>query len=97
MLCWMSLKPLRTSTKYVVKRTTRETRCLIRSIDYVLDINTLEQIYSREEVQLNEIACVELKTTKPLFFDSYSKNRITGSLILIDESTNETLGAGMII
>lgn len=97
MMCWMNLKPLRNGGKYVVKHTTKEVKCLVKRIDHVLNINTLDKIFDREEVQLNEIACVELKTTKPLCFDPYSRNRITGSLIIIDESTNETLGAGMII
>ena len=97
MLCWMHLKPLQINGRYSIKHTTRDVRCIIRNIEYVLNINSLEKIHMKEEVKLNEIACVELRTTKPLCYDTYSRNRITGSIILIDEATNETVGAGMII
>ena len=97
MLCWMNIRSLQINGKYAVKHTTKEVRCIVRDINYVLNINTLEKIHPREEVKLNEIACVELRMTQPLCYDPYSKNRITGSVILIDEATNETVGAGMII
>jgi sulfate adenylyltransferase subunit 1 len=97
MLCWMNLRPLRLNGRYALKHTTRDVRCIVKEIKYVLNINTLEKQQEEESVKLNEIACVVLQTTKPLFYDPYSKNRITGSLIMIDESTNETMGAGMIL
>jgi sulfate adenylyltransferase subunit 1 len=97
MLCWMNLRPLQVNGKYAVKHTNRDVRCVVRKINYILNINTLEKQEEVTTVKLNDIACVELQTTKPLFYDSYSMNRITGSLILIDESTNETMGAGMIL
>jgi sulfate adenylyltransferase subunit 1 len=97
MLCWMNLRPLRVGGKYAIKHTTRDVRCVILNIEYILNINTLEKVTSGTEVKLNEIACVDIRTTKPLFYDSYAQNRITGSLILIDEATNETMGAGMIM
>jgi sulfate adenylyltransferase subunit 1 len=97
MLCWMNLKPLELNAKFALKHTTKEVRCIIRDIHYLLNISTLEKISPAARVQLNEIACVDLQTTQPLCFDPYSKNRITGSLILINEATNETVAAGMIL
>ena len=97
MLCWMNQKPLERNTKLALKHTTREVRCIIKDINYVLNISTLKKIVPVDKVILNEIACVELRTTQPLCFDPYSRNRITGSLILINEATNETVAAGMIL
>jgi sulfate adenylyltransferase subunit 1 len=97
MLCWMNQRPLQLNGKYAVKHTSRDVRCLVKNIEYVLNISTLEKMSADLQVKMNDIACVELQTTKPLFYDPYSVNRITGSLILIDEATNETVGAGMII
>ena len=75
----------------------REVRCLIRSVDYKVDISTLEQNRSDLRIGMNDIGKISIKTTQPLFFDPYFKNRITGSLILIDEGSNQTVAAGMII
>ena len=97
MVCWMSEKPLTTSVKYAVKHTTREVRCVVKSIDYKLNINNLEKIRDDKEINMNDIARITIRTTSPLVFDPYSRNRTTGSLILIDEATNTTVGAGMII
>jgi sulfate adenylyltransferase subunit 1 len=97
MLCWMNQRPLQINGKYALKHTTRDVRCVVKEIKYILNINTLEKQQDNVAVKLNDIACVVLQTTKPLFYDTYSRNRITGSLILIDESTNETMGAGMIL
>ncbi|MEI7661826.1 MAG: GTP-binding protein [Bacteroidota bacterium] len=97
MICWMNPKPLQVQGKYALKNTTRDVRCLVQDVDYVLNISTLEKITGNKTVRMNDIAMVRLKTTKPLFFDSYKTNHITGSIILIDESTNETVAAGMII
>ena len=97
MLCWMNIRPLLVNGKYAIKHTTRDVRCIFKEVKYILDINTLEKQEKEKEVKLNDIACVVIQTTKPLFYDSYSVNRITGSLIVIDESTNETMGAGMIL
>ena len=77
--------------------TTKEVRCVIKDIQYRLDINTLHRDLENKTVKMNDIARVTLRTTKPLFSDPYRRNRITGSMILIDEGTNETVGAGMII
>ena len=82
---------------YAVNHTSNDVRCIIKEVRYKVDINTLHRIEDDKEVSMNEIARVAIRTTKPLLFDKYSRNRQTGSLILIDEATNETVGAGMII
>ncbi len=97
MICWLNKKPMLLNGKYAVKHTTRDVRCIVKEVDYKMNINTLEQDYENREIGLNDIGCISIRTTKPLFFDPYRLNRTTGSLILIDEATNETVGAGMII
>ena len=97
MICWMNPRPLQLNGKYALKHNTRDVRCVIDSISYVLNINTLEQIPGRTSLAMNEIASIHLRTTKPLFVDPYTSNRQTGSIILIDEATNETVAAGMIL
>lgn len=97
MLCWLNDKPMQINGKYALKHTTRDVRCMIKEVKYKVDVNTLEHIEDGHQLQMNDIARVSLRTTKPLFFDPYRINRITGSLVLIDEATNETVGAGMII
>lgn len=97
MICWFSEKPLVVGGKYAVKHTTNDLRCLIKEVKYKVNINTLEKDYQDKGIGMNDIACITIKTTKPLFYDSYRQNRITGSLIIIDEATNVTVGAGMIV
>jgi len=97
MICWMNEKPLMPNGKYAVKHTTNDVRCLVRNIQYKVDINTLHRNESDKEVGMNDIARITIRTTKPLLFDRYQRNRITGSLVLIDEGTNETVAAGMIV
>jgi sulfate adenylyltransferase subunit 1 len=97
MLCWMNEKPLQLNGKYFIRHTTNDARCLVKEIRYKVDINTLHRILDYQRVGLNDIARVQLRTTKPMLFDKYKNNRNTGSIILIDENTNETLAAGMII
>ena len=97
MLCWFGEKPLQPKGKYAIKHTTQDARCIIKEIRYRLDINSLHRDMENTEIQMNDIARVVIRTTKPLFVDAYRKNRITGSVILIDEGTNNTVGAGMII
>lgn len=97
MLCWMNEKPLQPNGKYFIRHTTNDARCIIKDIRYKVDINTLHRILDFDKIGLNDIARVQLRTTKPLLCDKYKSNRNTGSIILIDESTNETVGAGMII
>lgn len=96
MVCWLNEKPMQVGGKYTVKHTSREVRCIIKEIKYKMNINTLEKVEGESSFGLNEIGLVTIRTTQPLFFDSYRKNRVTGSLILIDEGTNNTVGAGMI-
>lgn len=97
MICWFNERPLQLNGKYTIFHTSNEARCIIREVQYKLDVNTLHRNMEDKSVQLNDIARIKLRTTKPLFVDSYDKNRITGSVILIDEGTNETVGAGMIV
>jgi sulfate adenylyltransferase subunit 1 len=93
----MNQRPLLINNKYILKHTTNDIRCIVKDVKYILNINNLEKITSEKVIKMNEIACVELRTIKPIYFDPYAVNKITGSLILVDESTNETLGAGMIV
>lgn len=95
-LCWFNERPLQPSGKYLLLHTTREVRCAIKSVDFILDINTLQPDTTREIVGMNDIVQVQLRTAQPIFFDPYQRNRQTGSFILIDENTNETVAAGMI-
>jgi len=97
MLCWLNERPLVAGSKYIIRHTTNEVRCLVKEIVFKENLSSLEEDYSDKVIKMNDIARVKLRTTKPLIFDSYRKNRITGSLVLIDEGTNETVGAGMII
>jgi sulfate adenylyltransferase subunit 1 len=96
MLCWMNEKKLIPNGKYVLRHTSKEVRCMIKEIKYKINISTLEEIEGDKSIGLNELFRAQLKTTSPLFLDPYKQNRITGSLILIDETTNETVAAGMI-
>ncbi len=97
MICWMNQKKMTVRGKYTIRHTTQTARCIIQDVKYKMDINTLHRIENETEIGLNDIARISIKTTKPLFFDSYTRNRNTGSIILVDEATNETVAAGMII
>lgn len=97
MVCWMNQKPMTERTKYILRHTTKETQAMVKEIQYKVDINTLHRIEGVKEIGINDIARITLRSALPIFFDSYSKNRNTGSIILIDQNTNETVGAGMII
>lgn len=97
MICWMNPRPMLLNGKYALKHTTRDVRCLIREVQYKVNVNNLDRIEDDKEVRMNDIARIMIRTTKPLFYDSYKLNRRTGALILIDEGTNETVGVGMII
>ena len=97
MVCWFHEKPLQLRGKYALMHTTQDVRCVIKDIKYKMDVNTLHRNLEDKEIKMNDIARLSIRTTKPLFVDSYRKNRITGSVIFIDEGTNETVGAGMII
>jgi sulfate adenylyltransferase subunit 1 len=97
MVCWLNEKKLVVGGKYMLKHTTKDARCVVKNVHYKININTLHRIEDDKEIQLNDVGRISIRTTSPLFFDSYRKNRRTGSLILIDEATNETVGAGMIL
>ncbi len=97
MLCWMDEKHLVPNGKYAIKHTTNEARCMIKEVHYKVDINTLHRMEEDKQIGINDIGRVTVRTTRPMFFDRYTRNRITGSVILIDEGTNNTVAAGMII
>ena len=98
MICWMdSDLTLATDSTYTILHTTRETRVAVKSLEYRLDINTLHRDEKASGLGLNEIGRVRLRTQKPLHFDPYRRNRDTGGFILIDEATNRTVAAGMIL
>jgi sulfate adenylyltransferase subunit 1 len=97
MICWFNERPMRLGGKYSVKHTTKDVKCVIKEVNFKVDINNLEKNFDDKDIGLNEIAQVTIRTTQPLCYDSYRKNRTTGSLILIEEGTNETVCAGMII
>jgi len=97
MICWFHEKPLQLNGKYAIMHTTNEARCILKEIRYKLNINTLHRDQEDKDIRMNDIARVRIRTTKPLFVDAYRKNRITGSMVFIDEATHETVAAGMII
>jgi bifunctional enzyme CysN/CysC len=98
MICWMDeTAPLLVGGKYAIKHTTRSVRGIVKDLHYLLDINTLHRDETARGLSLNEIGRVRLRTTQPLLVDEYRRNRTTGGFIIIDEVTNRTVGAGMIV
>ena len=98
MLCWLAEgHTLRAGNKYAIKHTTRWARALVKDLQYRLDVNSGHRQTDADSLVLNEIGRISLRTTVPLFFDEYRRNRETGSFILVDESNNNTVGAGMIL
>jgi sulfate adenylyltransferase subunit 1 len=97
MICWFNERKLVPRGKYVIRHTSAEARCMIKDVDYRVNISTLEEDRDNLDVAMNDIARISVRTTKPLFVDPYNTNRFTGSVILIDEGTNETVAAGMIL
>ncbi|GAL84017.1 sulfate adenylyltransferase [Sporocytophaga myxococcoides] len=97
MICWLNDKKLNPAAKYIIRHTSREAKCVVKDVRYKVNINTLHKIEDDKTIGLNDIGRILIRTTNPLFFDSYKNNRSTGSVILVDEFTNETVGAGMII
>lgn len=97
MLCWLNNKGPQPRTKYTIRHTTADAKAMIRDIRYKLDINSLHRNEEDKNITANDICRAQLRTTRPLLVDSYRKNRNTGSIILVDEGTNETVAAGMII
>jgi sulfate adenylyltransferase subunit 1 len=96
-ICWMNQKPLLQGARLILRQTTKECRAIIQRIQYKFDINTLHRIEDVSVLEMNDIARVILRTSQPLFYDAYKRNRQTGSIILIDEGTNETVAAGMVL
>ncbi|HTJ75052.1 MAG TPA: sulfate adenylyltransferase subunit CysN [Acidimicrobiales bacterium] len=97
LVCWMADRPLTQGSRYAIKHTTRWARAMVADLGYRLNVNTLEQDSTATELGLNAIGQVRLRVTAPLMHDSYRRNRTTGSFILVDEATNATAGAGMIL
>jgi len=98
MVCWMdNHRPLQQRGKYAIKHTTNDVRCIVQDIRYKMDINNLSRLEDDKSIEMNDIARIKIRTTAPLFTDEYTKNRHTGSFIMIDEATNNTVAAGMII
>ncbi|MES2180495.1 MAG: GTP-binding protein [Pseudomonadota bacterium] len=95
-VCWLSETPMSTARTYIVRHTARESKAKVGSIQYKVDVNTLEQ-QSTTDLKMNDIARITFKLAQPLMVDSYEVNRATGAFIVIDETTNNTVGAGMII
>ncbi|MBA3778366.1 MAG: GTP-binding protein [Chloroflexi bacterium] len=97
LICWMTGRPLEEGSRYALKHTTRSVRAICDEVIYRHDVNTHDQHVDASSLGLNEIGRVRLRTTAPVFCDPYAVNRSTGSFILIDEATNDTVGAGMIV
>jgi bifunctional enzyme CysN/CysC len=97
MVCWMSDRELQPRGRYAIKQTARSARAVVQDLRYQIDVNTLHRDEEANSLGLNEIGRVQLKTSVPLIFDAYKKSHATGSFVLIDEATNETVGAGMIL
>ncbi|WP_274475238.1 sulfate adenylyltransferase subunit 1 [Mangrovimonas aestuarii] len=97
MLCWLHNNVAKPRAKYTIRHTSNEQKAMIKEVVYNIDINTLERNSEDKDLKMNAIAKVKIRTTKPLMVDSYRENRTTGSIILVDDATNETVAAGMIV
>ena len=97
LVCWMDKRELHESNKYFLQQRSKIVKAIIKEIEYKIDVNTLEKISVNEGVKLNEVVKIRLKTASPLVFDTFEKNKSTGSFILIDETSNSTVGACMIV
>lgn len=97
MLCWLNNGSARPRAKYTIKHTSNDQKAMIKEVVYKYDINTLERNSEDSDLAMNDIAKVKIRTTKPLMIDAYRENRTTGSIILVDDATNETVAAGMIV
>jgi bifunctional enzyme CysN/CysC len=97
MVCWMSDDPLVRGRKLAIKHTTRSARAVVKDLRYRLDVNTLHRDETADQLGLNDIGRIHLRSTVPLFVDDYRRNRATGGFILVDEATNDTVGAGMVL
>jgi sulfate adenylyltransferase subunit 1 len=97
MLCWFNASPARIGGKYSIHHTTKTTKAMIQTVVYTMDMNSLERLTDKDTIEMNAICRVRIKTATPLFIDTYRDNRHTGNFILVDDTTNETVAAGMII
>ncbi|MFN3917599.1 MAG: sulfate adenylyltransferase subunit CysN [Flavobacteriales bacterium] len=97
MICWLSPKALQVNGKYALKHTSKDVRCVVKEVVYKMDINNIRRMEDDKNIGMNDIGKIKLRTTAPIMIDKYHRNRFTGSLILIDEGTHETVGAGMIV
>ncbi len=97
MLCWLNNSPAKPRAKYTIKHTSNDQKAMIKEVVYKIDIETLGRNKEDKELNMNDISKVKIRTTKPLMVDSYRENRITGSIILVDDTTNETVAAGMVV
>ncbi|MDR1524397.1 MAG: GTP-binding protein [Tannerella sp.] len=97
LVCWLNHRPVSVGAKYIIRHTTDEVFGIVKNVYFKVNINTLENILDDKTVRMNDIAHIQIKTSKPLKYDLYAENRITGSLVLINEATFETVGAGMIV
>jgi sulfate adenylyltransferase subunit 1 len=95
-LCWFSERPADHRRKYLIKHTTKIVKALLSRIDYRIDVNTLDRVEGVTELRMNDIARVAFKVQQPLVVDGYARNRASGSFIVIDEATNDSVAAGMI-
>ena len=96
-VCWFRNSALQQGKKYVIRHATGKTLGIVKAIEYKIDINTREKIYDVEKLVMNDIARVRIRTAEPLIYDYYKSNRTMGSLIFVEEGTNDTVGAGMIV
>ena len=97
MICWFNDQPARPRAKYTIKHTSNEQKAMIKEVEYVVNVDTLKRDEGNKNITMNDICKVKIRTTAPIMMDEYSRNRKTGSFILIDDSTNETVAAGMLI
>ncbi|CAB4738353.1 unannotated protein [freshwater metagenome] len=97
MVCWFNERPLQEGNIYSIKHTSRSVRAKVSTLNYRLNVNTLHREEGQSKLEMNEIGRISLRTTAPLFLDEYRRNRTTGSLIIIDEATSETVGAAMVL
>ncbi len=97
MLCWLNNTPARPRAKYTIMHTSNEQKAMINEVLYKIDINTYNRDEENKELNMNDICRVKVRTTRPLMIDEYRDNRITGSFVLIDDATHETVAAGMIL
>ena len=97
MICWLNIKPMQLNGRYILRHTTREVKCVVKEVKYKVNIHTLEKDTSDSSIGLNDIGRIRVKTSKSVYCDPYSHNRVTGSVTLIDEGTNVTVCAGMIV